>query len=145
MVSWETITQMSGSNSSISKNQRLPVQKTGIHIDYYRNPVLARNSVAQLLLRPGLMGFSNLVWVSGDWRGLSSPFCRLGRENPVQLTCEPEFVMQQSENASLSAAFLGADSIAIDVNSTISQKLYGGAPGKIYHNGGTAQQQWMAF
>lgn len=117
----------------------------GLKTDYYHNPVLARNSIGQLLQRPGLMGFSNLVWASGDWRGLASPFCRLGRENPERIVCEAEFVRQESKNAVISAAFSGADSISIEVKVRGAMRLYSGAPGKIYHNGGTAHQQWMAF
>ena len=133
---------------------KLPVQNSceptdasnrDVEIDYYCNPVLARNSVGQLLQRKGLMGFSNLVWASGDWRGLASPFCRLGRENPERIVCEPEFIRQESENATISAAFSGPDSISIEVDVSLAMRLHSGSPGKIHHNGGTAHQQWMAF
>lgn len=125
-------------NRAINKSESFP-------IDYYRNPVLGRNSVSQLLQRSGLMGFSNLVWVSGDWRGLASPFCRIDREVPINIVCEPEYIAQQSEHAFLEAAFVGPDAIAIEISVSTPLRLFSGAPGKIYHNGGTAHQQWMAF
>jgi hypothetical protein len=121
------------------------IESPTIPINYYQNPVLGRSSVGQLLQRPGLMGFSNLVWVSGDWQGLASPFCRIGREAPERLVCEPEYICQESQNATIQAAFAGPDEIAIEVSAQCSLTLFSGAPGKIHHNGGTANQQWMAF
>lgn len=136
---------------SLEKNN-LPRRETeasqtfpGIAPDYYKNPLLGRNSVGQFLLRPGLMGFSNLVWAAGDWRGLASPFFRVGREFPISLECEPEYLKQTSQNSELQIALCGPDSWAIQLDLSKGTGVYGGAPGKIHHCGGTAQQQWMAF
>jgi hypothetical protein len=128
-----------------SLSGRVEIESPTIPINYFQNPVLGRSSVGQLLQRPGLLGFSNLVWVSGDWRGLASPFCRIGREFPERLVCEPEYIRQESQNATIEAAFVGADEIAIEIGARCALTLSSGAPGKIHHNGGTANQQWMAF
>lgn len=114
-----------------SQQEQVVIESLGsTNINYYQNPVLGRSSVAQLLQRRGLMGFSNLVWVSGDWKGLASPFCRLGREFPERLICEPEFIRQESAHATISAAFFGPDSIGIEVVLTEAMSLFSGAPEK---------------
>ncbi|MBF0244370.1 MAG: hypothetical protein HQL31_03760 [Planctomycetes bacterium] len=120
-------------------------QELLVGINYYEMPLLGRQSFLQLAMRPGLLGFSNCIAGTVGWKGLGSPFLRVGALAPHTVRCEPEAVTQIAEGATLTALFLGQDSVAIEILCDQPQVLYCGAPGRLTAVAGSQCQDWFSF